>query len=238
MKKLAIVSNFYNEIAQCPSWYANMGSLLESFGQKVNESMIIVDSGSQDGTIEFFEERGVKVVVNDVIRREGYGPARNHLRQMAVEHLNEMHWACYLDADERISPKEFHQLRVIKDNLAPQYDVVALPRIDWENLEMTKMKKDINVFHDFQARMTRLSSSLRYVKSLHEGVENYSQIYADLSSPKINHFHRSTPQEKRDQVGRVCAHLHMKDEGNGIHYDMHHKEQFYRDQLANGKGLD
>jgi hypothetical protein len=136
----------------------------------------------------------------------------------------------YLDADERIMEQDFHTLRFLKDNLQESFDVIALPRIDWKDKEMKVAAKDVNVNPDWQARMSRLDSPLVYVRRLHEQMQNFRGIYADMSSPKIHHFHRTAGQEKRDFVGKLCAKLHMEDEEFGHTYPEHHKEAMYREQ--------
>lgn len=228
MKKLVITSNMYQEIDQLEEWFA--------FVKQITDSIIIVDTGSKDGTIEFCKEQGAIVIVDDIIIREGYGPARNHLREMARKHFPESHWVLYLDADERIDQKEFHQLRFIKDYLISDFDVVAFPRIDWLNKERTEAAKDWVAQPDWQARMTRLDSTLKYVRRLHEQLVDCKKIYTNLTNPKINHFHRSAGQGKRDRIGKVCAYLHQKDTEWGHTYPEHHKEAYYRD-LYHKEGL-
>ncbi len=228
MKPIVIASNMWNERAQLPEWFDFVGKIADS-------GILIVDSGSTDGTIEYAESRGAVVVVDDIIQKEGYGPARNHLRTMSRKHFPDAHWMMYLDADERILPEEFHRLRFIKDYLIPNYDVVALPRIDWFDKEMTAAAKDWKIYPDWQARMTRLDSSVRYIRRLHEQVDSFKGIYNDLQSPKIHHFHRSAGKEKRDVIGKLCAKLHREDE-YGSTYPEHPKESFYR-ELYDKEGL-
>ncbi|KKL92270.1 hypothetical protein LCGC14_1886410 [marine sediment metagenome] len=101
---------------------------------------------------------------------------------------------------------------------------------------MEEAAKDVNVNPDWQARMTRLTSTLRYVRRLHEQVADFKQIYNNMSTPKINHFHRNAGQEKRDFIGRLCAKLHSEDETWGSTYPKHHKEDMYFKQYEE-KGL-
>jgi glycosyltransferase involved in cell wall biosynthesis len=198
--------------------------------------ILIVDTGSTDGTVEYARELGAEVIVDDIIQREGYGPARNHLRDNAARLFPEAQWLLYLDADETIDEEDFHQLRYIKDYLIEQFDVVCLPRIDWMDEEKSAMAKDWRIFPDWQARMARLNSGCRYVRRLHEQITGYKNIYNKLTNPAINHFHRSAGQEKRDFVGKLCAKLHMEDKEYGHTYPEHHKEAHYR-ELYKKEGL-
>jgi len=171
------------------------------------------------------------VIVDDIIRREGYGPARNHLRELSKRFFPESHWMLFLDADERINEDEFHQLRFVKDYLISEYDVVAFPRIDWHDRKMIKAENDWRISPDWQARMTRLNSPLKYVRKVHEQVIDFKRIYGVLTNPKINHFHRPASQEKRDLVGKLCAKLHREDEIYGPSVPKHHKEDMYYERF-------
>lgn len=223
MKKLCVASNMMNERPQLEGWL--------DFVTKISDYALVVDSGSTDGTIEYLEAHQVLVVKDDTIIREGYGPARNQLRSLAREHFPDAHWLLFLDADERIMPDDFHRLRFLKDYLIDDYDVLALPRVDWMNLEMTAMAKDWVWNPDYQARMTRLSSPCQYIRKIHEQIIGHRGMYADLENPKIHHFHRSAGQAKRDAIGKLCAFLHKSDTEYGHTVPEHHKEAMYREML-------
>ena len=230
MKSLVVASNMKNEISQVEEWYKNVVQIADG-------GILIVDTFSTDGTTEFFGDKpDVVIMQSTIIVDEGYGPARNHLRNESKKHFPDAHWMVYLDADERIDEEEFHELRFLKDYLIDDYDVIAFPRIDWMNKERTAMAKDWRINADWQARMTRLNNPIQYVRILHEQIMGHKQIYCNLTTPKINHFHRSTSQEKRDEIGKLCAKLHMEDKEWGHTYPMHHKEQMYRD-LYQKEGL-
>ena len=119
--------------------------------------------------------------------------------------------------------------------LIETYDVVAFPRIDWFDEEMTAAANDYHVKPDWQARMTRLDSPLRYYRRLHEQIEGFRGIYTSLTNPKINHFHRATPA-KRDFIGKLCAKLHREDTEYGHQVPEHPKEAYYR-ELLDKEGL-
>lgn len=222
-KQLVLTSNMLNERPQLEGW-------LETVKPIADGGILVVDGGSTDGTKEFLEENNVKVIVDNIIQREGYGPARNHLREMTRKYFPEAHWTMYLDADERIDPAEHHTLRFIKDYLINNYDVIAFPRIDWMDEERSSAAKDWHVYPDYQARMTRVYTGIKYIRKLHEQITNFRGIYSDLMCPKINHFHRSAGQEKRDMVGKLCAKLHSEDKKYGGTYPKHHKEDYYYKQ--------
>lgn len=218
MNKLVVASNVMNEYPRMERWF--------NWVEKVADGgIIIVDTGSTDGTVEYCQKRGAVVVVDDIIRREGYGSARNNLRHLARQHFPGAHWCAHFDADEDIDEKEFHILRWIKDYLIKDYDVIAFPRIDWYDYDKTKSENDYRYSPDWQARMTRLDTPVKYIRRLHEQVSQFKAIFADLKTPKINHYHRAV-KEKRDSIGKLCAYLHSVDEYKDT-YPIHPKEQEY-----------
>lgn len=223
MNQLVVASNMYNERDEVEEWLSNVTLF-------ANGGILVVDTGSDDGTDEYLKSQGVVVVTDDIIRREGYGSARNHLREMSISHFPNAHWMIYLDADERIPLQDLHRMRFICEYLVKEFDVVAFPRIDWLDRDMSGMGKDWRGFPDYQARMSRLYSDVVYHRRLHEQVQTKLGVYANIENPKINHFHRSTPSSKRDTVGKLCAYLHGKDE-LGHTYPEHHKEAHYRELL-------
>lgn len=221
IKPVVICSNMYNEIDQAKEWYDNMSDLGDG-------KILVVDQYSTDGTFEFFIGKpDVKIVQSNIIPELGYGAARTFLREKSKELFPDAHWCCFFDADERIDPSEFHTFRWIKDYLIDGFDVIAFPRIDWVDKERTKAAKDYHVYPDWQARMTRLNSPVQYVRKVHEQVINFKAIYTDLKLPKINHYHRSADQKKRDQVGKICSYLHNQDDEYGNSYPKHPKEDHY-----------
>ena len=170
-KPLVVASNQFNEIEQVEEWYENVCHFADA-------GIVVVDNGSTDGTKEFYESKdNVVYITDDIILREGYGPARNHLREMARVHFPKAKWCLYLDADERIMPEDFHTLRFLKDYLISEYDVIALPRLNRLNKHTMDTKVDFHIHPDFQARMSRLDSNLRYVRKLHEQIVGFNKIY-------------------------------------------------------------
>jgi hypothetical protein len=154
---------------------------------------------------------------------------------LARVYLREAHRLAYFDADETINDGDFPRFRFLKDFLLDEYDVIAVPRIVWRDEAMTDPANSVYAHPDWQARMTRIESPLVYVRKIHEQIVNAKGIYTHVESPRINHFHRSTP-ENRDFVGKLCAKLHMEDDEWGASYPEHHKEAYYR-ELYQKEGL-
>ncbi len=226
MKKLVVASNMYNEIDQVEEWLENMTQIADA-------GILVVDTGSNDGTEKFFIGRDAPIVYvkDDIIQREGYGSARNHLRLLSKQFFPDAHWMIYLDADERIELKDFHKLRFLKEYLIDDFDVLALPRLNRQSKDTDETKVDYMIAPDYQARMTRLDSPVRYIRKLHEQIVGFKGIFAELTNPKIHHHHRSTGAKKRDFIGKLCAKLHMEDDEHGKSYPEHHKEAHYRELL-------
>ena len=63
---------------------------------------------SKDNSEQILKDKGVVVVNSNIITEEGYGPARNHLREMATKFFPHATWNVYFDADERILGKDIH----------------------------------------------------------------------------------------------------------------------------------
>jgi glycosyltransferase involved in cell wall biosynthesis len=83
------------------------------------DEVIVVDSGSTDGTIDIAKARGARVVHRDF---DGFGPQFNYAAALATSD-----WILSVDADERISPPLAAQ---IKDAMATgKADGYELPRL-------------------------------------------------------------------------------------------------------------
>jgi glycosyltransferase involved in cell wall biosynthesis len=82
------------------------------------EEIVVVDSGSTDGTIELARRHGARVIAKEWL---GFGPQK----QFAVESANH-DWVLCLDADESLS--ETLRDSIIAELKAPRGFVYAMPR--------------------------------------------------------------------------------------------------------------
>jgi glycosyltransferase involved in cell wall biosynthesis len=82
------------------------------------EDIVVIDSGSSDGTVEIARAKGARVIHQDWL---GFGPQK----QFAVE-TGRHDWVLCIDADERVS--EALQASLRAELRAPKFRAYAMPR--------------------------------------------------------------------------------------------------------------
>lgn len=86
--------------------------------------IVVVDSGSKDGTIAVAESFGARVVHQDWL---GYRDQKNVALQLCTEE-----WVLALDCDEELSPELRHQVEAFfQDDLGKKYDGASFNRKVW-----------------------------------------------------------------------------------------------------------
>lgn len=96
---------------------ANMRDCLASVA--FADEIIVVDSGSSDGTVEICRELGAKVFVH--ADWPGFGPQKNRALSYASHD-----WVFSIDADERVTPELEAQLKAA---MRGEYDGYFVPRL-------------------------------------------------------------------------------------------------------------
>ena len=96
-----------------------IGRLLKSvdFGNEI----LVVDSGSTDGTQDLCREMGAKVVFNEW---PGFGPQK----QVAMDQIRS-DWILNLDADEEVSAELAEEMIEAVGNADPQVNGFSMPRL-------------------------------------------------------------------------------------------------------------
>ena len=109
--RLSVIIIAFNEIHHIEACLASV-----SFADEI----VVVDSGSTDGTIERARELGARVTVTD--DWPGFGPQKNRALDLATGD-----WILSLDADERVTPE---LAREIQQTMAqPAFDAYAMARL-------------------------------------------------------------------------------------------------------------
>jgi len=111
MMRLSIVIITRNE-------EANLGRCIESV--KFADEIIVVDSHSEDRTVEIAGQLGAKVFTVDWT---GYGPAKQYAAKQASGD-----WILSIDADEALSPNLADEIRGIVES-SPPIDGYDVPRL-------------------------------------------------------------------------------------------------------------
>ena len=84
------------------------------------DQIVVLDSGSTDGTVQIARALGAEVCVNT--DWQGFGLQKN--RALALANSE---WVFSIDADERVPPELQTEIRAVLE--APDFDVYAIPRL-------------------------------------------------------------------------------------------------------------
>lgn len=149
------------------------------------DELVIVDSGSTDGTAELARERA------DVFRHE---PWRGYDKQKAFANTLASHdWVLMLDADEACTPELAEELRELSDAELERYDVLHVRRRnyllgrpvrawdpDWQSrvVHRERVRHADEALHDARLpsspeRQRRLRGRILHKHRSHAGFEDY-----------------------------------------------------------------
>lgn len=87
------------------------------------DEIVVLDSGSNDGTTEIARRFTDKVFVN--VDWQGFGQQRQRAQEMAS-----CDWIFFVDADERVTPELREEIRSVL-NSDDRHKVYAIPRLSW-----------------------------------------------------------------------------------------------------------
>ena len=154
------------------------------------DEIIVVDSGSGDGTADLARAKGARVVTRDWA---GYVDQKNHAASLAAHD-----WILSLDADERIPPALAGEIRQLLASDPPRR-AYRVPRVTFH---LGRWIRTTDFYPDFQTRLYDRRAARWRGKYVHESVvsdngspgqlrhelEHYS--YRDLSDhlDRINQY--------------------------------------------------
>ena len=140
-----------------------------------------LDTGSQDGTVEYLRKQGFVVVCTEW--HNDYSKARNTLLDLKRIATTEG-WLFFLDADECIYPNQLiPELETLILN-SPNAHLVKVPRI---NLAHNCTLQDMEIHPNWAPRLVRLASTLTFTGAVHEDCIT-SDIHITHATNHIYHY--------------------------------------------------
>lgn len=128
------------------------------------DEVLLVDSGSTDGTAEIATALGARVVQ---VPFEGFGDLRN--KAIAACRCD---WIFSLDSDERCTAEVRDEILGLLASLAPAHDVYRVPR---RSYMMGRWIKGSGWYPNFRQPQLFRNGTMRYtLEPVHEGFENLS----------------------------------------------------------------
>ena len=154
-----------------------IGRLLKSV--KFADEVVVVDSGSTDGTQAFCEQMDAKVVFN---KWPGYAAQK----QFAMEHTSS-EWILSLDADEEISDSLAEEIQQAIKNAGPDVSAFSMPRL---SRYLGRWIKHGGWYPDRKVRLVCRGKGMWKGESLHEQLIVNGKI-EQLSEPILHHVYRN-----------------------------------------------
>ncbi len=143
------------------------------------DEVLVVDSGSIDGTQELCKKLGAKVVFHE-------WPGYAAQKQFAMEHTSS-EWTLNLDADEEISDSLAEEVQYAVKNADPDVSAFSMPRL---SRYLGKWIKYGGWYPDRKVRLVRRGKGMWKGEGLHEQLIVNGKIER-LSEPILHHVYRS-----------------------------------------------
>jgi glycosyltransferase involved in cell wall biosynthesis len=170
MLKLSVLIPAFNNRALLPA-------LLDDVAWA--DEIVVVDSFSTDGTVEYAGERGAKVIQHEYINSASQ---KNWaIPQCAHE------WVLIVDTDERIPPELQEEIRALLRNGIP--DDVDAYRVARKTIFVGEWLKMMRLYPDYQTRLVRREKARYEDKEVHADIRVPGRVET-LAIPLI---HNSTP---------------------------------------------
>ena len=170
------------------------------------DEIIVVDSGSSDGTVEIAKAKGIRVATREWT---GYADQKNYAASLAAHD-----WIFSLDADERVTPALAAEVRALLQS-QPAKHAYRIPRVSFH---LGRWIRTTDFYPDYQTRLYDRRAGMwhgRYVHEsvhvdggagyLHSELEHYS--FRDLSDhiARINHYSTLAARQMHDRGRRATA---------------------------------
>jgi (heptosyl)LPS beta-1,4-glucosyltransferase len=135
---------------------AHIGAALTSVAWA--DEIIVIDSGSSDGTVEIARRLATRVEQRDW---PGYGAQKNRAADLASHD-----WILSLDADERVTPELAEEIRGVLHQ--PDAAGYRIPRVTWY---LGRWIRSTDWYPDLQLRLYNRRAARWNLRQVHEGIE-------------------------------------------------------------------
>jgi glycosyltransferase involved in cell wall biosynthesis len=155
--------------------------------------ILVLDSGSNDSTVQIAQELGAKVIQTDW---PGFGAQKNK----AIKHATS-EWVLSLDADERVSAALANEItQAINDN---KFKIFDIPR---SSLYISKFMKHSGWSPDRTKRLFKKGSAYFSENKIHESLQTFNTV-GHLNEPLIHYSFRDfeTVLKKVNQYSSLSA---------------------------------
>jgi glycosyltransferase involved in cell wall biosynthesis len=153
-----------------------IGRLL--MGATFADEIVVVDSGSTDGTQALCEKMGAKVLFNE-------WPGYAAQKQFALEAMT-ADWILNLDADEVISEELAREIKYVTANVQPDVCAFSMPRLSWY---LGRWIKHGGWYPDRKVRLVRRGQGKWDGDTLHEHLVTDGKTL-HLSNPILHYVYR------------------------------------------------
>lgn len=157
----------------------------------IADEIIIVDSESQDRTVEIAKFKGAKVFVE---KWKGYGPQKNSVLEKC-----QGEWVLLLDADEVVSPELKEKIKSIINDEKPSSDVY---KIKLRNIAFGKEIK-FGGWDDYVIRLWKNGKVEISNREVHEQYQTESKI--EKINEKIIHYTYDSIEEFLEKLNRYTS---------------------------------
>jgi glycosyltransferase involved in cell wall biosynthesis len=172
------------------------GTIAECIGQvqKCCSEVILVDAGSEDGTVRIAESLGARVFVRPW---EGFGPAKNFGNARATND-----WILSIDADEVLTDEWIAANRDLQPQMGTVYAIDLVTEFDGHWL------KHSGFYPNWKKRLFNRTECRWSMDPVHESLEMIHKLKVRRLPGKVHHFSiksREAYREKLDRYARLGA---------------------------------
>ncbi|PYR52683.1 MAG: glycosyltransferase family 2 protein [Acidobacteria bacterium] len=188
------------------------------------DEIIVVDSESEDRTVEIARTHTARVVVR---RWEGYVSQKNFAASLATHD-----WILSVDADERVTPELASEIRTILSG--PSHQGYRIPRATWH---LGRWIRTTDWYPDYQLRLYDRRSAAWAGRYVHKGVVVRGSV--GRLAGELQHFPYRDISDHLQTIDRyttfAAREMHEKGTGAGLaRLALHPPLAFLRNYLARG----